>query len=151
MRRCLVLLPVCALVLTICESAHAQEQSKANPPPSAHNSRLTWQEHFAQANLAHDGHLTLEEAKAGYPTIARKFHVIDIDGKGYVTENDIRAWRALAKTAHPKAQEADDTLRPRHAFQLSYPGPQPLNTSTTHIVLRPAEHLQVTDTLPEPE
>jgi hypothetical protein len=65
---------------------------------------------FAQANQAHDGHLTLEEAKAGFPIIASHFASIDIDGKGFVTESDIRTWYAARKAAHAKLP-ADDTAR----------------------------------------
>ena len=31
---------------------------------------MTWEQHFAQANLARDGHLTLAEAKGGYADVA---------------------------------------------------------------------------------
>ena len=95
--------------------------------PAARKPRISWQERFTAANLAHDGHLTLEEAKGGYRTVARHFGEIDVDGKGYVTENDIRAWRALRKAgqAHPSAPE--DKLRPRAAYQVRFPdGARPL-------------------------
>ncbi|PPQ37439.1 EF-hand domain-containing protein [Rhodopila globiformis] len=95
--------------------------------------RRKWEEHFAQANKAHDGHLTLEEAKAGYPTIARHFHSIDVDGKGFVTVDDVRAWHALRRATAHLHQTSDDGLRPRNAFQRTYPDepPKPQNTSTT--------------------
>jgi hypothetical protein len=62
---------------------------------AGHAPRLTWEQHFTQANLAHDGHLTLPEAKGGYPLVAKHFDDIDTDHKGYVTENDIRAWQTM--------------------------------------------------------
>jgi len=121
----------------------AQDAPKDGHAP-AHHARLTMEEHFAQANLEHDGHLTLDEAKAGYPAVARHFHEIDADAKGYVTENDLRAWRALQKAAHRPQREAADTMRPHNAFQLTYPGQRPLNTSTNHTVA------VLTDASPEP-
>jgi hypothetical protein len=94
--------------------------------------RLKWQERFAQADTAHDGHLTLEEAKAGYATVAKNFQSIDVDGKGYVTEEDIRAWHALRRATKNRSQLPEDELRPRKAYQRDYPDQRrPLNTSTT--------------------
>jgi len=107
--------------------------------PAAHHGRPTWQEHFAQANLAHDGHLTLDEAKGGYPTIARHFRAIDVDGQGFVTENDVRAWMALRKAARTQPREATDALRPRNAFQLKLIAQQPMNTSTKQTVPEPSD------------
>jgi hypothetical protein len=99
--------------------------------PKSHT-RLKWEERFVLANTAHDGHLTLEEAKAGYPTIAKHFQSIDVDGKGYVTENDIRAWHALRRVAAHLSRQPDDELRPRNAYQRTYPDTQkPLNTNTS--------------------
>jgi hypothetical protein len=57
------------------------------------------QQRFARANAAADGHLTLEEAQAGFPLVARHFAGIDIDGKGYVTLKDLRAWYAARRVA----------------------------------------------------
>jgi hypothetical protein len=62
--------------------------------------RLTMQQHFQQANATHDGHLTEEQAKTGYPTIARHFAAIDKDKKGYVTEDDIRAYFEAQRAVH---------------------------------------------------
>jgi hypothetical protein len=93
----------------------------ADPPKpavvAAHAARRTWQQHFTQANLAHDGHLTLEEARGGYADVAKHFEDIDADHKGYVTENDIRAWRVMRKAAHRLAKPPEETLRPRTAVQ----------------------------------
>jgi len=99
----LLLLPILVV------PALAQEAPKA----AQHGSRVTLEQHFTQANLAHDGHLTREEAKGGYPIVAKHFDDIDVDHKGYVTENDIRAWQVMRRAAHrltplppsrPKAQ-----------------------------------------------
>jgi hypothetical protein len=93
----------------------------ANPTdgelPTAHHTRVTWQQHFAQANAAHDGHLTAEEAKGGFAQIAKHFDDIDVDHKGYVTENDVRAWRVMRKASHRLTKPPEDSLRPRAAYQ----------------------------------
>jgi hypothetical protein len=71
-----------------------------NRPQVANSpARATWEQHFTQADLAHDGHLTLEEAKGGFPLVAKHFDDIDVDHEGYVTTNDIRAWRVMRKAA----------------------------------------------------
>jgi hypothetical protein len=151
MRRLLavILLPGLALLPLTNHSALAQV-APIDEAPAAHV-HLTWEQHFAQANTAHDGHLTLDEAKAGYPTVARKFRAIDVDGKGFVTENDMRAWHAAQKVPHAPAKESENTLRPRNAFHLSRPSVKPLNTSATTVVTVPADSLRETDAPPEPE
>ena len=49
------------------------------------------EERFAAADKNADGKLTLEEAKAGMPRIASSFSKIDVDKKGYVTLDQIKA------------------------------------------------------------
>jgi hypothetical protein len=58
----------------------------------AASSHQTMHDRFTAANTTHDGHLTLEQAKAGYKSVAKKFDAIDKDRKGYVTEADIHAY-----------------------------------------------------------
>ena len=53
---------------------------------------MTVRERFALANTSHDGKLTLEQAKTGFPAMARLFDVIDRDHKGYITMDDIKAY-----------------------------------------------------------
>lgn len=48
-------------------------------------------EKFAAADVNHDGKLTLEEAKAGMPRVAKNFDKIDADKKGYITADQIKA------------------------------------------------------------
>jgi hypothetical protein len=122
MRRFLSLLLLPALSLT----ALAADPPKPDAPPQ-HQTRMTGEQHFIRANLAHDGHLTLEEAKGGYTVVAKHFEDIDMDHKGYVTENDIRAWRVMRKAAHRLAQPPEDKLRPRAAFQRAYPDIRTIN------------------------
>ena len=62
--------------------------------------RLTMAQRFEQANITHDGHLTLDQAKTGYKSVARHFAAIDIDKKGYITEDDIRAYNKAQRALH---------------------------------------------------
>ena len=71
--------------------------------PAPRHKRMTWEERFALANQAHNGRLTLDEAKGGYRGIATHFREIDADNKGYVTTDDIKAWRAARKAARTGA------------------------------------------------
>jgi hypothetical protein len=97
-------------------------------PTPAHHARTAWEQRFEQANATHDGHLTLEQAKTGYKTVARHFHDIDTGGKGYVTEDDIRAWHELERAGrHPGQTAADDSLRPRPAVHRVLPGLRQFN------------------------
>jgi hypothetical protein len=120
------LLPV--LLVSMLLGFHVQAQpavSVATPPradtpakvpvKTAHR-RMSWQQRFAQANATHDGHLTLEQAKAGYVTVARHFAQIDTGKKGYVTQDDIAAWHKMQREArHHPPRTAKDALRPRPA------------------------------------
>lgn len=117
-----------SLVLTISVLAISGGAARAAPPlssdpgssnlPPVHHSRQTWEQHFVQANAAHDGHLTPEEAKDGFPLAAKHFENIDADHKGYITQNDLRAWRIMKKAAHRLAHPPDDKLKPHNAMQL---------------------------------
>ncbi len=79
--------------------------------------KVTWEQHFANANIAHDGHLTADQAKTGYPSIFKHFADIDTGGKGFVTLDDVKNWHKQQHTKHQPAPE--NKLRPRHAFQPS--------------------------------
>jgi hypothetical protein len=103
-------------------------------PTPAHHARLSWEQHFTQANLAHDGHLTLEEAKGGYALVAKHFEDIDADHKGYVTENDVRAWQVLRRTAHRLTKPPEAQLRPRPAFQSGCPDLRTVSASGSQTV-----------------
>jgi hypothetical protein len=103
-------------------------------PAQAHHVRLTWEQRFTQANLTHDGHLTLDEAKGGYALVAKHFEDIDVDHKGYVTENDIRAWQAMRKAARRLTKSSEDQLRPRAAFQSGCPDLRTISAPASQIV-----------------
>ncbi|MBV9756413.1 MAG: hypothetical protein JO047_05105 [Alphaproteobacteria bacterium] len=58
----------------------------------AHRGHL--RERFATANTTGDGRLTLQQAEAAnWRQVARHFAMIDVQHKGFVTMQDIRAWR----------------------------------------------------------
>ncbi len=112
-----LVLPLAALAL-LAAPAYAQTAPVAAPSPTATapattkpapavHHRETMEERFAKANATHDGHLTLVQAKAGYPIVAKRFTEIDAAKRGYVTEDDIRAWekaeRARREAAKPPA------------------------------------------------
>jgi hypothetical protein len=102
--------------------------------------RMTWKERFAQANVAHDGHLTLAEAKVGYKSLVRHFNEIDADKKGYVTEEDIANWHKLqGAMRHANHGTTEQGLRPRPAMQQGVITPQPLHTSTSTRLLPMAQ------------
>jgi ligand-binding sensor domain-containing protein len=110
------------LVLPLALSWPALADDNCKPEASRpQQGRQTWEQHFNQANLAHDGHLTIEEAKAGFPLVAKHFDDIDAEHKGYVTVNDMRAWQVMRKAARQLGKPQEDKLRPRSAVQHTYP------------------------------
>jgi hypothetical protein len=136
----LLLLPI-LFGPALAEEAPPVPQAQAAPAPKASHTHLTWQQHFAQANLAHDGHLTRDEATAGFPMIAKHFDDIDADHKGYVTENDIQSWRKMRSAARRLGRRPADKLKPVHAFQLHEPVeplPSPLQTASVPARVPPA-------------
>jgi hypothetical protein len=79
-------------------AAQVAAGDSAGPPPAtgtqppAEVSRFV--ERFQAANTTGDGRLTLAQAQAGsLSMIARHFDAIDTQHKGYVTLEDIRAYR----------------------------------------------------------
>ena len=65
-------------------------------------------EHFKQADTDHDGKLTLAEAQAGMPRLAKIFAQIDVKKQGYLTQDDIRTFMA----AHRRGPRGADQSRP---------------------------------------
>ena len=102
-----ILLALLALPLFVV-SAHAQTAatSTTTKPANAHH---TMDQRFQQANVTHDGHLTADQAKTGYKSIARHFAAIDLDKKGYITEADIRAFDKTQRTLHQQAAATKHT------------------------------------------
>ena len=73
-------------------------QDQTAPPPGfsehPHQGGGRFIERFQEANTTGDGHLTLAQAAAAHmPMIVRNFAAIDAQHKGYVTLQDLRAWR----------------------------------------------------------
>jgi hypothetical protein len=121
MRRFLRMLLLPALLLPpVSMAAMADEPTKTEAAP-AHHARMTREQHFAKANTAADGHLTLEEAKSGFPLVAKHFADIDVDGKGYVTLKDLQTWYAMRKVARSLRSLPDDTSQLHNARQRSLP------------------------------
>ena len=99
MRSLFVLLALSLLALP----AQAQSVADATTTTKPAHPHLTMQQRFEQANVTHDGHLTLDQAKTGYKSIVRHFDAIDQDKKGYITEDDIRAYYKTQHTLHHQA------------------------------------------------
>ena len=59
---------------------------------------------FAKADKNNDGKLSLDEAKAGMPMVAKHFDQIDVDKTGFVTLDQIKA--AIAKGIVPAGSAA---------------------------------------------
>jgi hypothetical protein len=85
-------------------SAAGSAAASSAAAPAPHH-RLTLDERFTKANTTHDGHLTLEQAKAGYPTLVRHFTDIDAAKNGYVTEDNIRAWQKADRDKRHATQQ----------------------------------------------
>jgi len=102
MRLLPTLLAACALALPVYAQTASTGSSTAKATSHAH---LSMQQRFENANTTHDGHLTLEQAKTGYPAVARHFTAMDQDKKGYVTEEDIRAYYKTQRTLHHQAAD----------------------------------------------
>ena len=74
--------------------------SMAGPP---HHMKMA--EHFATANVSHDGRLTLDQAQAaGWKMVVRHFQDIDRDHKGYVTLQDVREFHKEVHAAKAAQQ-----------------------------------------------
>ena len=90
-------------------SAAAPHPSAAATPTPAPHPRVGMDQKFTSANTTHDGHLTEDQAKTGYPTMARHFAAIDATKKGYITEDDIRAWEKAERERRHEAQQPATT------------------------------------------
>ena len=78
----------------------------ASQPARPARAHRTFQERFDSANTTHDGHLTLEQARAGHMVaVARDFAAIDTTHKGYVTVDDIKAHRHAVRMAKKAAKQ----------------------------------------------
>ena len=82
-----------------------QPATAAAPSSSAGpGHRRTMQERFDAANTTHDGHLTLEQARAGrMNAVVRDFADIDTAKRGYVTLDEIKAHQKAVRQAKKAA------------------------------------------------
>lgn len=81
--------------------AAATRATPATPHP-----RRTPQQRFDEANTTHDGHLTLEQARAGrMNAVVRDFADIDTARRGYVTMDEIKAHRRAVRLAKKAAKQ----------------------------------------------
>ncbi len=96
-----------------CLVAPASPRAQTPPaPPQAQGPRLQPQlvKRFDEANTTHDGKLTLAQAQAGgLSWVVAHFAQVDSGGKGYVTLDDMQAFRATnlrgPATTAPAARE----------------------------------------------
>jgi hypothetical protein len=107
----------------------------ATAPTTPAHHRMTWKQRFTQANLAHDGHLTMQEASGGDPSLARHFTEIDADKKGFVTEEDVTNWHKMQRAMrHSNRSQTNQGMQPRHAFEQGTITPQRVHTTNGQIV-----------------
>lgn len=68
-----------------------------------------FRERFMAANTTHDGKLTLAQAQAANLTpVIRHFAEVDVQHKGYITLQDIRAYRQRMRATQGAAQPGVD-------------------------------------------
>ncbi len=87
------------------EQPGQEQPGQAQPHAQAHR----FIERFLSANTTGDGHLTLAQAQAGHmPMIVRNFDAIDVQHKGYVTLQDIRAYRQQMRAMREDGNNKSD-------------------------------------------
>ncbi len=73
---------------------------------SEHGSRKTAEQRFEAANTTHDGHLSEAQAQAAHMRgVATHFAEIDSHHRGYITLDEIRAWRAERRAERKAIRE----------------------------------------------
>jgi len=92
--------PPAATPPTTAAPAPSAPAGTSAPAGRATRSRRSLAARFDAANTTHDGHLTLEQARAGrMRAVVRDFAKIDKDHRGYVTMDDIRNYRRERRAA----------------------------------------------------
>ena len=88
-----------AVILSISTvSAFAQAQAKAIAGEVKTAEAKLIETRFSKADKNSDGKLTLDEAKAGMPMVAKDFAKIDTGNTGYVTLDQVKAFMAGGAT-----------------------------------------------------
>jgi hypothetical protein len=108
-------------------------------PTTDHHGRRSAEQHFADANTTHDGHLTLEQAQTGYKSLAKSFPQIDVNHHGYTTMDDIKAWRAAKKAAHQAAKRAAEGETPQVPAKWNWHSPEVSAPAPGHILPTPVQ------------
>jgi hypothetical protein len=115
--------------IAVAQSTMAPSTTTTNPPTTMsqgsmgsqgstgmcghHHGHWRWAMHrfhqkFDAANTTHDGHLTLAQAqKAGMKMIVAIFPAIEKQHRGYVTFNDVIAWRLDTMAARMEKRAAE--------------------------------------------
>jgi hypothetical protein len=112
-----IALMVAPLLVPLAVHAQSTTDTTAQPPSAgapkivAPKPKMTtaqrFQGRFETANTTHDGHLTLEQAKANkWSAVIRRFSKVDTDNKGYVTAEELRADYLAQRAAKAKAKPA---------------------------------------------
>ncbi len=84
------------------QAAPDQQAQPFQPAPGRH---MNLRQRFEAANTSRDGRLTREQAQAaGMHMVVARFNQIDVDRKGYVTLQDIAAFRQ-ARHQQQQAQQ----------------------------------------------
>lgn len=96
-----------AAIPVAAQTAPAAAPAASQPAHRAKRTHLSLEKRFEEANTTHDGHLTRDQASASklMRTVSENFDAIEKDHKGYVTEDDIRAWYKARREAHKHAKE----------------------------------------------
>jgi hypothetical protein len=106
-------------------------------PATDHHGRRSAEQHFADANTTHDGHLTLEQAQAGYKSLAKSFAQIDSNHRGYITMDDVKAWRAAKKAARQATKHTAEGAAPQMPAKWPWNSPEVSGTAPGHITPTP--------------
>ena len=76
-----------------------QGNPQGAPPHHAHSNKM--RERFDAANVTHDGRLTRAQAEqAGLRMVSKNFDTIDTAHKGYVTFDEVKAYRRATAANH---------------------------------------------------
>jgi hypothetical protein len=93
-----------ASLVAVLTPALSSAWAQSPPPPEAAAPAHAMRDRFAAANTTHDGRLTRDQAEAGgLKMVAKNFDAIDVNHRGYVTLQDIRAY-AQARRAQRQGQ-----------------------------------------------
>ena len=101
--------------------AAAQTGSPAplQPPTSQDISQRAHRfvDRFKAANTSHDGRLTLPQAQtANMPWVTRHFAAIDTQQKGYITMQDVLAYRQQIRASRRDASPSQNVSNQAHRF-----------------------------------